>query len=481
MQRDMNVALGLLLTTRATIESHQRRLVSNTKPALHQDEAKTSKAIKKLKACCAAMIRTVEATCTKAIREAEASCADHILTLQLSHEESMPDMECEAIEKEGQDCQSFLESCRAVLQACPPEANGGLMYPLQLLIGNMSLPAVLVDTGHCNWRTYPCSSSDHVRDTCTPNGYQMIAMLIQPGGGLIKIWGGKSHGVRHDSRKWPYWRWKDERFLAKLLKDSHHETFDKDLDLVQVTRWAYFKAHCPEFDHENPHDLSHTFQEMANSTILLDPNVYEVWDVLTVQKHLHVAHCVARSCLRDIHFFWVVPPTESPKIIGLKGTHSPKVLKQQAGLSFCPWCEKEGQNEGTVANNLRTSHTTWALSAAGAWGISWPTPTQCTIMCSSAVQHRPAVMMTITMTVKKSGMPRMVKTMKISHSTRGIQNANLTLSQCSCYSNHKVGAQITQDPGWDPEDQDVTTPTLTIKVKLFKMLNDHLYSYLHDM
>ena len=48
--------------------------------------------------------------------------------------------------------------------------------------------------------------------------------------------------------------------------------------------------------------------------------------------------------------------TETPKIIGLRGIHSPEALKHQTGLSFCPWCGKEGQNEGTVVNHLCTRH-----------------------------------------------------------------------------------------------------------------------------
>ena len=47
---------------------------------------------------------------------------------------------------------------------------------------------------------------------------------------------------------------------------------------------------------------------------------------------------------------------ELPNTMGLRGTHSPKALQRQGGLSFCPWCKKEGQNEGTVVNHLRTSH-----------------------------------------------------------------------------------------------------------------------------
>ena len=43
LQREMNAAMGWLLTTRASMDSHQRRLVSNTETALHHNEAKATK------------------------------------------------------------------------------------------------------------------------------------------------------------------------------------------------------------------------------------------------------------------------------------------------------------------------------------------------------------------------------------------------------------------------------------------------------
>ena len=42
--------------------------------------------------------------------------------------------------------------------------------------------------------------------------------------------------------------------------------------------------------------------------------------------------------------------------MGFKRIHSPEALHQQVGLAFCPWCRKEGQNEGTVVNHLWMSH-----------------------------------------------------------------------------------------------------------------------------
>ena len=67
----------------------------------------------------------------------------HAWTLEESHKESMLELECEAIEEEGWDCQVLLEACGAVLWACLPKTHGILIYPLHLLTGNVSLAAIL--------------------------------------------------------------------------------------------------------------------------------------------------------------------------------------------------------------------------------------------------------------------------------------------------------------------------------------------------
>ena len=118
------------------------------------------------------------------------------------------------------------------------------------------------------------------------------------------------------------------------------------------------------FTQEGSYNLTLVFQEMATSTSLLDFDVHEVQDEWTGQRELQAAHQAAKSSPKDIHFFWLVPLTKSPKIMGLKGIHSPMALKWQTGLSFCPQCRKEGQNEGTVVNHLHTVHYCLGLICA---------------------------------------------------------------------------------------------------------------------
>ena len=67
--------------------------------------------------------------------------------------------------------------------------------------------------------------------------------------------------------------------------------------------------------------------------------------------------------------------------MGLKGIHSPEAFCQQAGLSFCPWYRKEGQNEGTIVNHLQTSH--YCLGLVCSWYLKYFTTSADTMHCHS--------------------------------------------------------------------------------------------------
>ena len=88
----------------------------------------------------------------------------------------------------------------------------------------------------------------------------------------------------------------------------------------------------------------------------MDSEIYLVWDQWWGKKELHAANYVARGLAKDLHYFCVVSLLESPKIMDLRGIHSPEGLKHQASVSFFPWCRKEGKNEDTVVNHLCTRY-----------------------------------------------------------------------------------------------------------------------------
>ena len=154
------------LTLWAWLDANQWRLVSDTETALCQNEAKASEAIKVVKACYVTLIHEAEALYMAAIREVEANhstsilevegchttavkeveavCVAHAFDLKQAHGETIWALESEAIKEDRQAWQAFLQACRVALQACPAEALGVLMHPIQLLTGNMSLTGLLM-------------------------------------------------------------------------------------------------------------------------------------------------------------------------------------------------------------------------------------------------------------------------------------------------------------------------------------------------
>ena len=59
---------------------------------------------------------------------------------------------------------------------------------------------------------------------------------------------------------------------------------------------------------------------------------------------------------KGLKFFHHVSPSESPKVMGLTNIHHPDALCHSNGVTHCPWCGKEGQNEGMIINHLQTMH-----------------------------------------------------------------------------------------------------------------------------
>ena len=83
--------MGQLLTTRASMDAHQRKEVCDFQMALHQMRPKPTKiireaeavhatAIREAKAHCANIIQDAETTCARTIREAETSSTEHAYT-----------------------------------------------------------------------------------------------------------------------------------------------------------------------------------------------------------------------------------------------------------------------------------------------------------------------------------------------------------------------------------------------------------------
>ena len=103
-------------------------------------------------------------------------------------------------------------------------------------------------------------------------------------------------------------------------------------------------------------DLSDIFWELAQSTGLLGESIFELQRSWDGPDHLKHGNYILRSLSKGLKFLRMGSTKESPKIMGLKGFHNPNALQHFSSYIYCLWCGKDGQNEGTIINHLRTVH-----------------------------------------------------------------------------------------------------------------------------
>ena len=117
---------------------------------------------------------------------------------------------------------------------------------------------------------------------------------------------------------------------------------------MKEARACYFTTHPWDWAHGNTDDLSEIFRELAQGAGLLGKSIHELqwsWDGPEELKH---GNYVLWSLPKGLKFLRAVSAKESPKVMGLKGIHDSNALWHFAGYTYCPWCRKDGQNEGTI-------------------------------------------------------------------------------------------------------------------------------------
>ena len=165
----------------------------------------------------------------------------------------------------------------------------------------------------------------------------------------------------------------------KSLKPSHAEAFLRDSSIVVEARLHFFSKHSYNFTEDSSCDLSRIFKKLAVSTSLLGTTIYEIQSSWTGPEELKQANYTLQSLPKGLKFLRAVPTSESPKVMGLVGIHDPDALWHFASFTYCPWCGKEGQNEGMVVNHLRTTH--YRLGLVCDKCHSCPTTTSDTLHC----------------------------------------------------------------------------------------------------
>ena len=176
--------------------------------------------------------------------------------------------------------------------------------------------------------------------------------------------------------------------LHRVLMQSCLEAFSQDNCLVREMREEYFKRHSPNFTMENTHDLSDIFGHMAETAKLLGLAIYEIKEVWVGLDELQQANYALRTLPKGLTFLQVVPPLESPKVMGLIGIHDLDALHHFNGMTHYPCCRKEGQNEGTVVNHLWMVH--YRLSLMCDKCFNYPSTSLDTLCCHSWQNDQPS-------------------------------------------------------------------------------------------
>ena len=383
LQEEVGKALGCLLVTRSSLDACWRKQILDFEMGLCQNESETTESIKETKTLCthttreaeanqvmliskaeawhATCIKEAEANCASIIAEAENCCSTVIrkvescgtkqaCSIQQSHAEGMQHLEMEAIGEEGKDHLSFLAAC----EADPLRDHGVLVTPFHLLLENIPSSTLLSIPPSSFHLTCICPTSS---SSYCPHGTWAlgpIQMATPPSWTVSPPQSEATPWVAPEEP--PHSKRREEMPLHKVLTESQWEAFTRDSDLVQKAREEHYKTKCPHFNCKTSCNLMNIFRDIIASTSLLGSQIYKIQEVWEGQNKLPYANDVLRALPKGLQFFCTASPSELPKVMGLAGVHNPDALHHFSGLTFCPWCGKEGQNKGTIVNHLWTTH-----------------------------------------------------------------------------------------------------------------------------
>ena len=143
---------------------------------------------------------------------------------------------------------------------------------------------------------------------------------------------------------------------SSSLQLSQVEAFCWDSSPIKEARECSFATHPWDWACSNTDDLSEIFRELAQGAGLLGKFIHEIQVAWNGPEELKHTNYILRCLHKGLKFLRAVSTKESPKIMGLKGIHDSDALWCFPGYTYCLWCGKDGQNEGTIINHLRTVH-----------------------------------------------------------------------------------------------------------------------------
>ena len=336
--------LGVLLHQN---ESQEATSVAAAKDIFSQAvlEAKTNfwAAVMEAKTTRCHSIQAAKAACSKAISDAEAWKTSQDVIFQEEHGKYMQSLEEQAFGEESRSHHEVLSSCQATLYHSPQLLRGALAASYHILLGQTppSPPFILPP------RT---PSKEEQPSTATPPMPmpkqsprlkrqhplpELMGNMPMGRATLAVMLGGPPSPKKWETPPW-----------FKLLKPGCAEAFLRDSSIVVEVRLHFFSKHSYNFNQDSNCDLSGILKIGSECQLT---RYWYLWNRSIVDR-------AWRAEASKLHPAVPTPTLESPKVIGLVGIHDPDALWHFAGFTYCPWCGKEGQNEGTVVNHLRTTH-----------------------------------------------------------------------------------------------------------------------------
>ena len=405
LQEEANKALGHLLVTRSSIDAHWRKQVSVFEMALCQNESQTTEAIMEAKALCAHTIQDAETHQTVLINKAEVQHTNCIKEIEDDYVHALAEAEncCSTAIRESESrgtskthsipCQRHPASrgrghwrggkgpphlpchLQHYSQGQPSRGPWHNGYPLPPT--TRKCPCVY-PVEHCprgipSWKGTCSTDSSFL---CPSSNWTLILVQVaaqlacpSPSGITSKV----------TPRETPHSKQKKEMPFHKPVPRSHQKVFSRDSRLVQKAREDYYQENCLHFNSETSCIMVDIFWSMIKSASPLCSEIYEIQESWTGQCELQYTNYTLNSLLKGLKFFCPVSPSESPKAMGLTGIHHPDPLHHFNGVIHCPWCRKEGQNEGTIINHLQMTHYKLGLVCEKCF--------HCSLVTSEAIWH----------------------------------------------------------------------------------------------
>ena len=385
-QTDANLAINQMLSIKRSSDLNRQWPIQDFEALLQQWEAKEAAANERArivhsrtdlnaKVKCAKVIMKAKYKYKVAVQEARATRCNELEESEAAYSEAisenaaakllqcvadcseharlMHEFERQALDAENKSHQDFLFAHQAILRHAPQSLKENLHSSYHILLGQSSssfrcilparapqadgqTPATTPSKPEPKWSPPPKrwhSLTDAQGDTSVDEDFPMAS---QEGPSSSKI--GKTV----------------DWFSSLSL--HHVDTFSRDSNLMKEARACYFSTHPWDWAHGNMDDLSEIFRELAQGTGLLGESIHKLqqsWDGLGDLKH---GNYVLQSLPKGLKFLRVVSTQESPKVMGLKRIHDPNALQHFASYTYCPWCGKIGQNEGTITNHLMMIH-----------------------------------------------------------------------------------------------------------------------------